>query len=219
MNVVVEEELAFKHPFSMLLSGSRRTGKTIFVKTLLLKNKAFIAPKIDWIFWFAPTRQDDVLSKLEQTLGNVTFVNGLPDEDIVEFVQTQMGRKLVVLDDLMEEAGTRKDVKNLFTRGRHEDVSVILLSQNDFHQSKHYLEMSRNTDYPIIFRNIRNASVINTYAKQMGLKDFLPKAYRDATKEPFSYLMLDMRSDTDERLRFRSKVFDEYPVVYAPKSI
>ena len=219
MNVVSEEELAFKHPFSMLLSGSRRTGKTTFVKTLLLRNRQFILPTIEWIFWIAPTRQEDVVSELEQALGNVTYVNGLPDEDIVEFVQTRMGRKLIVLDDLMEEAGTRKDVKNLFTRGRYEDISVILLSQNDFHQGKHYLEMSRNTDYPIIFRNIRNASIITTYATQMGMKDFLPKAYKDATREPFSYLLLDMRSDTDDRLRFRANVFKDYPVVYTEKSI
>jgi len=219
MNVVSEEELAFKHPFSMLLSGSRRTGKTTFVKTLLLRNRQFILPTIEWIFWIAPTRQEDVVSELEQTLGNVTYVNGLPDEDIVEFVQTRMGRKLIVLDDLMEEAGTRKDVKNLFTRGRHEDISVILLSQNDFHQGKHYLEMSRNTDYPIIFRNIRNASIITTYATQMGMNFFLPKAYKDATREPFSYLLLDMRSDTDDRLRFRANVFKDYPVVYTEKSI
>ena len=203
----------------MLLSGSRRTGKTTFVKTLLLKNRQFILPTIEWIIWIAPTRQEDVVTELEQTLGNVTYVNGLPDEDIVEFVQTQMGRKLIVLDDLMEEAGARKDVKNLFTRGRHEDISVILLSQNDFHSSKHYLEMSRNTDYPVIFRNIRNASIINTYAMQMGMKDFLPKAYKDATREPFTYLLLDMRSDTDDRLRFRSKIFATHPVVYTEKSI
>jgi len=41
-----------------------------------------------------------------------------------------------------------------------------------------------------------------------------PRAYKHATREAYSHLLLDMRSDTDERLRVRAKVFDEYPVVY-----
>ena len=117
----------------------------------------------------------------------------------------------------MEEAGERKDVKHLFTRGRHENISVILLSQNAFHQSKHYLEMSRNTDYPVIFKNVRNVASISTFARQMGLTAFLPQAFKDATREPFSYLLLDTKSNTPEHLRFRSKIFDEHPVVYIPK--
>ena len=43
----------------------------------------------------------------------------LSSEDIIDFVKVQgTGRKLIILDDLMEEASKRKDVKYLFTRGR-----------------------------------------------------------------------------------------------------
>ena len=47
----------------------------------------------------------------------------------------------------------------------------------------------------------------------MNARDFLPRAYKHATRDAYSHLLLDMRSDTDERLRVRAKVFDEYPVV------
>ena len=117
----------------------------------------------------------------------------------------------------MEEASKRSDVKHLFTRAQHEDISVIFLSQNTFHQSKYYLEMSRNTDYYILFKNVRDTSIIKTIGGRMGIAKFLSQAYKDATSEAFSYLLMDMRSDTDERIRFRTKVFDEYPVVYTPK--
>ena len=35
-----EHQIQFKHPFSMMLAGSRRTGKTHFSKNILLKNHA-----------------------------------------------------------------------------------------------------------------------------------------------------------------------------------
>ena len=102
----------------------------------------------------------------------------------------------------------------LFTRGRHEDVSVIFLAQKTFHQGGLFCEMSLNTDYFTIFKNVRDGSTIKYLASQMNARDFLPRAYKHATRDAYSHLLLDMRSDTDERLRVRAKIFDEYPVVY-----
>ena len=217
MDTIQAEELKFKHPFSMLLTGARRTGKTHFTKTLLRKAAEFITPQIDLVFWFAPSRQNDLFDELESyEIGkSITFVKDLPSEDLIDFVKAQgTGRKLLIFDDLMEEASRRKDVKNLFTRGRHEDVSVIFLAQNTFHQGGHFREMSLNTDYFIIFKTVRDGSTIKYLASQMNARDFLPRAYKHATRDAYSHLLLDMRSDTDERLRVRAKVFDEYPVVY-----
>ena len=218
METIQVEDLKFKHPFSMLLTGARRTGKTHFTKTLLRKATEFITPQIDLVFWFAPSRQNDLFDELESyEIGkSLTFVKDLPSEDLIDFVHAKggVGRKLLIFDDLMEEASRRKDVKNLFTRGRHEDMSVIFLAQNTFHQGGHFREISLNTDYFIIFKNVRDGSTINYLASQMNARDFLPRAYKHATRDAYSHLLLDMRSDTDERLRVRAKVFDEYPMVY-----
>ena len=215
MDVVQAEELKFKHPFSMLLTGARRTGKTYFIKTLLREATNFITPQIDKVFWFAPSRQNDLFEEMKTyTIGDsITFVKDLPNEDLIEFVHEKAGdgRKLLIFDDLMEEASRRKDVKNLFTRGRHEDVSVIFLSQNTFHQGGHFRDFG---GYFIIFKNVRDGSTIKHLASQMNARDFLPLAYKHATQDAYSHLLLDMRSDTDERLRVRAKVFDEYPMVY-----
>ena len=114
----------------------------------------------------------------------------------------------------MEEASRRKDEKNLFTRGRHEDINVIFLAQNTFHQGGHFREISLNTDYFIILKNVCDGSTINYLASQMNARDFLPRAYKHATQDAYSHLLLDMRSETDEWLRVRGKVFDEYTMVY-----
>lgn len=214
MEAVDVEDLTFKHPFSMMLSGGRRSGKTFFTKTLLLRNKQFITPQVDWVFWFSPTEQNAVFDELRENLNNIEFVTGLPTEDLSNFVSKRYGSKLIILDDLMEQASKRSDVDDLFTRGRHEDISVIFLAQNGFHQGKFFREISKNSEYIIWFKNLRDATAITKFGIQMNIAKFLKQAYIDATREPFSYLLGDFRSDTDDRLRFRAKIFDEFPVVY-----
>jgi len=132
-------------------------------------------------------------------------VTGLPTEDLSNFVSKRYGSKLIILDDLMEQASKRR---------HHEDISVICLAQNGFHQDKFFREISKNSEYIIWFKNLRDATAITKFGIQMNIAKFLKQAYIDATREPFSYLLGDFRSDTDDRLRFRAKIFDEFPVVY-----
>ncbi len=48
---------------------------------------------------------------------------------------------------------------------------------------------------------------------------FLVEAFKDATLKAFGYLLIDLKPDTDERLRVRTNIFpdDEKHFVYVPK--
>ena len=81
----------------------------------------------------------------------------------------------------MEKASNRADVAALFTHGRHENVSVVFLTQNLFHKSKFSRDMLLNTDYMVLFKNPRDASVITHLGAQMGNAEFLKQAFREAT--------------------------------------
>ena len=51
-------------------------------------------------------------------------------------------------------------------------------------------------------------------------KNFLPWAYHDAVdKEHYSHLVLDLKPYTTNDLRVRAKIFDQYPIVYIPKTL
>ena len=224
-----KEQLAFEHPFTMKLSGNRRVGKTHFTKTLLLNNHELITPRLDVIIWFYGAMQQSLFAELEDSLQRggqkIEFVHDLPQDGktIQDVICSHVGRKLVVFDDLMEKVGSRADVAALFTHGRHEDVSVIFLTQNLFHKSKYARDMSLNVDYMVLFKNPRDASVITHLGQQMGNTKFLQQAFRDATKEPFSYLLIDLRAQTPEVLRYRTRVFnssgDEPQTVYQPQNL
>ena len=81
--------------------------------------------------------------------------------------------------------------------------------------------MSLNTHYIVMFKNPRDAGQVATLARQMypGKGNFVVEAYKDATKEPYGYLLIDLKPETDENYRIRTKIFpdDERQYVYVPK--
>ena len=212
MEAYSEDDIKFKHPFSMMIAGPRRSGKTEFTRKLILNSETLIDEKIDRFVWFYSSTQDELVKSLSH---KVEFRKKLPAHDLEdEFSEGTMERVFVVIDDLMEEANKRSDVKSLFTRGRHLNVSVLFLTQNLFHRGKNNRDISLNTDYMILFRNPRDVSIVNHIGKQMGDIVLMKEAYKKATENPFSFLVVDMRCDSIDRLRFRSNVFDEFQIVY-----
>jgi len=145
----------------------------------------------------------------------VTFHHGLPDIDDFD------GREptLLVIDDLMQESN--ESVANLFTKGsHHRNISVVFLAQNLFPKNKFARTMSLNAHYMILFKNPRDASQFANLARQMYPKSsqFAVEAYKDATREPYSYLLIDLRPEQDEDLRLRTNIFPrETHYVYVSK--
>jgi len=65
---------------------------------------------------------------------------------------------LIILDDLLNEVYS-KDVCDLFTKGsHHRNISVILLTQNLFHQGRFCQDISLNVKYSVAFKNVRDKS-------------------------------------------------------------
>ena len=209
------DDLKLKHPFSWIVEGGRRTGKTQFVKNVILARDRIITPSIENIIWFYASAQEEVFREIRESMGEhrVEYVKGLPEGEIDEtYLQSRYGTKLVVIDDQMSEANKRQDVNDLFTRGRHENTSVILLVQNFHNSGKFMRENSLNADYIARYKSPRNGSGIGVLASQMGKREYVKDAYEKATgSKPFSYLFLDYRADTPDALRLRNDILAPYP--------
>ena len=69
--------------------------------------------------------------------------------------------------------------------------------------------MSLNAHYIVLFKNPRDASQFANLARPMYPKQwqFAVEAYKDAMREPYSYLLLDLRPEQNEDLRLRTNVF------------
>jgi hypothetical protein len=113
-----------------------------------------------------------------------------------------------------------KHVCVLFTRGsHHRNTSVILITQNLFHQGKYCRDISLNTKYLVLLKNVRDKNQFTHLARQVYPENSssLYKAYLDATQRPHGYFFLDLSQDSDDRRQFRNNVFpSEYPpIIYA----
>ena len=109
----------------------------------------------------------------------------------------------------MIDASKDKRIVNLFTRGsHHRNLSVIVIVQNLFHQGKGSCSISLNSHYLVLFKNPPYKLQILTLAKQMypGQTDFFLNQYEEALKRPFGYLLIDLKTTTQDNCRFRTNV-------------
>jgi len=176
--------LPFRHPFTALVAGPTGCGKTRFVFKLVEDARVLVDPP--------PRRVVYCYEEYQQLFSKylrVTFHQSLPNMDDFD------GREptLLVIDDLMNE--TDGSIANLFTKGSHHlNISVVFLVQNLFHTNKHIRTISLNAQYMVLFKNPRDASEFASLALQMypNKSAFAVEAYKDATREPYSYLFVDL---------------------------
>ena len=196
-----EDVLRWKHPFISIIAGPSGSGKTQFVLKLLRNADVLFTHKPQVINWYYGEFQKWMLDK---SFSEITFIEGLPprldaDPNMVN---------VYIIDDLMHE--TNEIIAKLFTKGsHHQNISVILLTQNVFHQNKHTRCINLNAHYMVLFKNVRDASQITNLAKQMypGNVAYLRDSYADATSKPYGYLLVDLKPDTSDLLRIRTNIF------------
>ena len=199
----------FQHPFACIVSGPSQCGKSTFcIRVIKNLNKLCTVSNFSNILWCFSE------SSAVPNLANVTFCKGVPNLHSHEGEPT-----LIILDDLLHEAYS-KDVCDLFTKGsHHRNISVILITQNLFHQGKFSRDISLNAKYIVVFKSVRDKNQFLYLAKQVYPEDSysLYKQYLDATKQPHGYLLLDFAQNTNDLLRFRTDIFNtNHNTVYAP---
>ena len=225
-NVPVMDYDIFKlhHPFSMLVAGPRGAGKSEFVKQLLALKRFIMTDPPERIVWFYGRHQPDLFRSLAQELPCIEFYEGLPTN--IEGMFDRNKRNICIIDDLMQSSSGNQLVENLFTNGRHLNLSVVFVSQNLFYNGKKCRTISLNSTYIVVFKNPRDQSQIRHLACQMfpSKPKFLQVAYEDATKDPYRYLFLDFHPNSPEFARVRGNIFpydllDDPCCLYLPKDM
>ena len=166
-NVPVMDYDIFKlhHPFSMLVVGLRGDGKSGFVKQLLALKRFIMSNPPERIVWFYGRHQPDLFHSLAQETPCIEFYEGFPTNIEVMFDRSK--RNICIIDDLMQSASGNQLVENLFTNGRHLNLSVVFVSQNLFYTGKKCRTISLNSTYIVVFKNPRDQSRIRHLACQM----------------------------------------------------
>ena len=116
-----------------------------------------------------------------------------------------------MFDDLMTEAKCDQRIADLFTKGsHHRNIYVMYLTQNLFPQGKACRDIILNTQYMVLFNNPINIQQVPTLARRIypSTSAVFMKRFERATSYPYGHLVIDMKSDTAEKDRLHTKIFD-----------
>ena len=130
-------------------------------------------------------------------------------KNIKDFNKKRKRKALIVFDDMishvMSDKKAQQVLKELFIRGRKLNVTLCFLTHSYFNVSK---DVRLNCMQYIIFKlnsktELQNIAI--NHSADIGYKDYI-KIYRDCTKEPYTFLTIDITQPVDKKFK---KNFDD----------
>ncbi len=206
-------EQLLKSPFSLVIAGPSKAGKTVFTSKLLQHIDSMCTTRPTRILWFFSEYQPAY--RHLATMSRVQLKQGLPI--MSELRADTETPKLIILDDLMHDVKGSPEMSQLFTKGVHHwNISCVFIVQNLFFCGR---TARVNCQYLTLFKSPSDKLQVSILARQMYPKQskFFLEAFEEATEKPYTYLFIDMSQDCPEELRLRTNIFPgEVTMVYAP---
>lgn len=210
--IFISNDIKFKIPSGMVIIGSSSSGKTTFLLRLLENFETMFDPvprEIVYAYGQYP-KKDNYLPQLEAA--GIIVIEGIPSE---EFLAERAAPFLLILDDLMLSTN-KKYLDELYTkRSHHENFSVIFITQNPF--DKNLVTARQNAHYLILMRAPNASLQMKTLGVQLfpGSNYFMD-SYKDATKNPYGYLVVNLHPSSPNELRLSTDIFNEAITIYLP---
>lgn len=208
----------FPVPAGFLVFGSPMSGKSFFLKQLLVNRARLFRKALDYIVYFYGERSQTVM-EIEKEMPDVILVEGLPP-DFSDYMRTGQNG-FFIFDDLNDSVANSKGILDLVTtKCQHKSISWAISLQNAFHHGSQRVNISRAAHVLVIFDSKLDKTVPRTLASRImpdSPRTFLD-IFREATMEPYSYLLCDGHPQSSEKARLRSNIFGPYQTVYIPRN-
>ena len=206
------------HPSTMLICGPSGSGKTSFTLNLLENSSIMFRPKQPaFTILIYETWQPSYDIMVEKKLVNMA-IKGFSNIDYLKELfeeNKERGGTLLIIDDQMQNINSNMvDIFSIYSH--HLKVTCLLLIQSLFLSDKVYRIISLNSNYIVLMKNTRDSSSVSILAKQTlpFRTRFVTDSYLDATQSPYSYLLMDLRQETPEKIRLRADIFSDAISVY-----
>ena len=156
----ISGHIVFEHPSCILVVGPTRSGKTQWVcKLLICKEEKFNPVPTSILYCY--THWQPSYDNLKDLMPEIEWHKGLPTLE-------NHNNAIVILDDLMDASMNNESIMQAFTqKSHHQNITVILMMQNLFHQGSKARTMHLNAQNYVLFKNPRDKQQIKTLAMQM----------------------------------------------------
>lgn len=212
-------DLRLKTPFTCILAGPSRAGKTTWVYHALAQSEYLFREKPSRVVYYYNQWQP-MFDKMKEEGLVQEFINRVPSKAELEKMTSKGVKRdvCIIIDDFMQVQS--EEISEIFTAlSHHLNLTCIYITQNLFSKNNRYMrDMSLSATYLVLFKNPRDSSQIVHLAKQLtpGKVNNLVQAYRELTQKPYSYVLFDLHQSTEDDVRIRSDVFlHEKPVKVA----
>uniref|UniRef100_A0A1I8AXK8 AAA+ ATPase domain-containing protein n=1 Tax=Meloidogyne hapla TaxID=6305 RepID=A0A1I8AXK8_MELHA len=189
------KDLNFKLPFGLIISGPSSSGKSTFLLKFISQAAELIDPPPKSIL-YCFGEMSNIVPILQKS--GVSVFAGVPQEDVIKRIPKP---SLVILDDLLLSID-EKYLSELFTKkSHHQKFSIVFVTQNLFEKK---IKVARqNAQYLVLMRSPNSVLSVRNIGTQLFPKklDYFLDAYRQATNEPYGYLLIDMHASSDPTLR------------------
>ena len=202
------KKFRFQNPTNIMVVGPTSSGKTMLIKDILLhRDSMFKHPPRKVVFCytaFQPFMTEDKFSFID-------FTPTLPEIDTFDPDE----HSILILDDILHNLGDKRiagTLSKLFmVDSHHKNVTVIMCVQNLFSKERVYRDLALNSHYMILFRLKRDISQIRRLGSQLmpGVKPSFTEIYNWATKEPYSYLLIDLHPSTSSDIVLRQNILPD----------
>lgn len=206
----------FNQPARIIIAGYTNSGKSHLCTKLVEKYEEVFSRIIICGVSSHPLQKNvNIKKKIEIHENIINFPNEKnPYKD-------PSAHTLLILDDNFLAAANSQCVVDSFTKGRHNNLSVIMITQNIFFPGKFARTISLNTSHYLLMKN-RDHNQIETLARQIHGRERAKQVidiYKNIVmRQPHGYLLLDLAVNTPEELQLRSNIVNEtrFERVYLP---
>lgn len=210
-DVYTEDDVnIFREPARIIVAGFSNSGKTVLVSKLIKKYSGHFSKVVICGVSRHPLQDDATVSP--KLLVSKDIVDPLQDTKPTDKI-------LLVLDDMYLQAMRLQTVVDAFIKGRHSNLSVIMITQNLFMKGPFARDISLNATHFILLR-MRDLGQVECLIRQIygkrNVANVLEIYKRSVMSKLYGYLLLDLAIKTPHQLKFRSHIAGEPPceVVY-----
>lgn len=159
------EDLYIQTPFRLTVSGSSGTGKTQWIQRFIRHHQQIIGHTFDTILFLYGEYQQ-LFDDIKQEHPAITWCEGFCHETVLDVLHPDKSRKLLILDDLLNEISKDKLIESFYIRKSHHwNVSIIFTTQ--YLHDKHLRLINLNTTDYVLFKSVRDVTPIRILALQM----------------------------------------------------
>jgi len=164
-NTLDSTDLVIPTPFRMTISGPSGSGKTRWVQRFLRYHEDIIGSKFD-IILFTYGEYQKLFDEIKQENSNIEWCEGFCHETIMGVLKPDGRKKLLIVDDLLQEVVKDKFFDTFFIRRSHHwDVSIMFTTQ--YLHEKGLRLINLNTTHYVLFKSLRDQTPVRTLALQM----------------------------------------------------